>query len=29
MGRPHYYSRQKEEYAHITFDLDVGTSSPL
>lgn len=25
-GRPHYYSYKKEEYAHIKFDLDTGTS---
>ena len=24
-GRPHYYSQRKEEYAHVKFDLDVGT----
>lgn len=28
-GRPHYYSYKKEEYAHINFDLDAGTSDPL
>jgi signal peptidase complex subunit 3 len=28
-GRPHYYSYKKEEYAHIKFDLDTGTLSPL
>ena len=27
-GRPHYYSYKKEEYAHIKFDLDTGTSLP-
>lgn len=25
-GRPHYYSYKKEEYAHIKFDLDTGSS---
>ena len=25
-GRPHYYSSKKEEYAHIKFDLDAGTT---
>jgi signal peptidase complex subunit 3 len=25
-GRPHYYSYKREEYAHIKFDLDTGTS---
>jgi ribosomal protein L29 len=25
-GRPHYYSYKKEEYAHVRFDLDTGTS---
>jgi hypothetical protein len=25
-GRPHYYSYKREEYAHIKFDLDAGTS---
>jgi signal peptidase complex subunit 3 len=25
-GRPHYYSYKKEEYAHVKFDLDAGTS---
>ena len=24
MGRPHYYSYKKEEYAHVKFDLDAG-----
>ena len=28
-GRPHYYSYKKEEYAHIKFDLDAGTSPSL
>ena len=27
-GRPHYYSPKKEEYAHIKFDLDAGSSAP-
>lgn len=27
-GRPHYYSPKKEEYAHIKFDLDAGSSTP-
>lgn len=26
-GRPHYYSTKREEYAHITFDLDTDLSS--
>lgn len=26
MGRPHYYSPKREEYAHIKFDLNAGTS---
>lgn len=26
-GRPHYYSPKKEEYAHIRFDLDAGSSA--
>jgi signal peptidase complex subunit 3 len=25
-GRPHYYSSKREEYAHVKFDLDAGTS---
>jgi hypothetical protein len=25
-GRPHYYSPKREEYAHVRFDLDAGTS---
>ena len=25
-GRPHYYSTKREEYAHVKFDLDAGTS---
>jgi hypothetical protein len=25
-GRPHYYSYKKEEYAHVKFDLDAGTT---
>lgn len=28
-GRPHYYSYKKEEYAHVKFDLDAGTSTSL
>lgn len=27
-GRPHYYSTKREEYAHVTFDLDAGTLLP-
>lgn len=27
-GRPHYYSSAKAEFAHIKFDLDIGTPSP-
>jgi hypothetical protein len=26
-GRPHYYSTKREEYAHVTFDLDADLSS--
>ncbi|KAF2745027.1 signal peptidase 22 kDa subunit [Sporormia fimetaria CBS 119925] len=26
-GRPHYYSSKKEEYAHISFDLDADLST--
>ncbi|KAH9875927.1 hypothetical protein IAQ61_003392 [Plenodomus lingam] len=26
-GRPHYYSRKKEEYAHVRFDLDADLKS--
>ncbi|KAL9088851.1 MAG: hypothetical protein Q9159_002814, partial [Coniocarpon cinnabarinum] len=26
-GRPHYYSRAPEEFAHITFDLDLDLST--
>ncbi|KAK3044726.1 hypothetical protein LTS18_000518, partial [Coniosporium uncinatum] len=28
-GRPHYYSRKKEEYAHVKFDVDMGIYFPL
>jgi hypothetical protein len=26
-GRPHYYSTKREEYAHVTFDLDADLST--
>ncbi|QIX02197.1 hypothetical protein AMS68_007714 [Peltaster fructicola] len=26
-GRPHYYSKKREEYAHVRFDLDADLSS--
>ncbi|KAF2841291.1 signal peptidase 22 kDa subunit [Patellaria atrata CBS 101060] len=26
-GRPHYYSRKKEEYAHVKFDADIDLAS--
>ncbi|EMF11629.1 signal peptidase 22 kDa subunit [Sphaerulina musiva SO2202] len=26
-GRPHYYSTKREEYAHVTFDLEADLSS--